>query len=137
MVYKNYKNHSFWVRRDVPQGSVLGPVLLSFFTNDLSASLPSSISCAFYADDLVIWSSSLSVPAAVEATQGTLILLECWSEYWCLSLNPGECEDSFILGDPRQTNLQSHLLLFNCHLQLLLGSPLTTLFSKTCFFAEG
>ena len=42
------------------------------FINDLPASLPSSVSCSLYADDLVIWSSSPSVQTAVEAIQGAL-----------------------------------------------------------------
>ena len=72
VVYQNHKSRSFRVRRGVPQGSVLGPVLFSLFINDLPASLPSSVSCSVYADDLAIWSSSPSVPTAVEATQGAL-----------------------------------------------------------------
>ena len=69
VVFQNYKSRSFRVRRGVLQGSVLGPVLFSLFINDLLASLPSSVSCSLYADDLAIWSSSPSVPTAVEATQ--------------------------------------------------------------------
>ena len=72
MVYQNHKSRSFRVRRGVPQRSVLGPVLFSLFINNLPASLPSSVRCSLYADDLVIWSSSPSVPTAVEATQGAL-----------------------------------------------------------------
>ena len=34
------------------------PVLFSFFINDPLASLPFSVSCSLYADDLAIWSSS-------------------------------------------------------------------------------
>ena len=112
VVFQNHKSRSFRVRRGVPLGSVLDPVLFSLFINDLSASLFSSVSCSLYADDLAICSSSPSVPTAVEATQGALFRLERWSEYWCLPLNPSKCEASFFSVDPHQANL------------LLLRSPL-------------
>ena len=90
VVYQNHKSRSFRVRRGVPQESILGPVLFSLFINDLPAFLPPSVSCSLYADDLAIWSSSPSVPIAVEATQGVLFRLKRWSEYWCLFLNPSK-----------------------------------------------
>ena len=76
MVFQNHKSRSFRVRRGVPQRSVLRPVPFSLFINDLPASLPSSVSCPLYANDLAIWSPSPSVPTAVEATQGALFRLE-------------------------------------------------------------
>ena len=100
----------------VLQGSVLGPVLFSLFINDLPASLPSSVSCSLYADDLAIWSSSPWVPTSVEATQGALFRLERWSKYWCLPLNPSKCEASFSV-DPHQANLQLNLLLLGSRLR--------------------
>ena len=84
---------------------------------DLPASLPSSISCSLYADDLAIWSSSPSVPTAVEATQEALFRLERWSEYWCLPLNPSKCEASFFSVDPHQDKLQPNLLLLGSRLR--------------------
>ena len=62
VIYQNHKSRSFRVRRGVPQGSVLDPVVLYLFINDLPAFLPSSVSCSLYADDLAIWSSSPTVP---------------------------------------------------------------------------
>ena len=117
VVFQNHKSRSFRARRGVPQGSVLGPVLFFLFINDLPASLPSSVSCSPYADDLAIWSSSPSVPTAVEATQGALFRLEHWSEYWCLPLNPNKCEASFFSVDPHQANLQPNLLLLGFRLR--------------------
>ena len=117
VVFQNHKSRSFRVHRGVLQGSVLGSVLFSLFINDLPASLPSSISCSLYTDDLSIWSSSPSVSTAVEATQGALFRLECWSEYWCLPLNPSKCEASFFSVDPHQSNLQPNLLLLGSHLR--------------------
>ena len=111
VVYQNHKSRSFRVRRGVPQGSVLGPVLFSLFINDVPASLPSSVSCSLYADDLAIWSSSPSVLTAVEATQGALFRLERWSEHRCLTLNSSKCEASFFSVDPHQASLQPNLLL--------------------------
>ena len=61
VVYQNHKSRSFRAGRDVLQGSILGLVLFSLFINDLPASLSSSVSCFFYADDLAIWFSSPSV----------------------------------------------------------------------------
>ena len=115
MVYQNHKSRSFLVCRGVPQGFVLGHELFSLFINDLPASLPSSVSCSFYADDLTIWSFSPLVPTAVETTQGALFRLERWYEHWCLPLNPSKCEASFSV-DSHHASLQLNLFLLNSHL---------------------
>ena len=117
VVYQNHNSRSFRVRRGVPQGSVLGPVLFSLFINDLLASLSSAISCSLYTDDLAIWSISPSVPTAVDATHGALFRLERWSEYWCLPLNPSKCEAFFFSVDPHQANLQPNLPLLGSRLR--------------------
>ena len=133
VVFQNHKNRSFRVRRGVPHGSVL----FSLFINDLPASLPSSVSCSLYADDLAIWSSSPSVPTAVEATQGALFRLERWPEYWCLPLNPSKCEASFFSVDPHQANLQLNLFLLYSRLRF---NPTPTFlgvtFDRTLFLSK-
>ena len=117
VVYQNHKSRLFRVLQGVPQGSVLGPVLFFLFINDLPASLSSSVSCSLYADDLAIWSSFPSIPTAVKATEGALIRLKRWSEYWCLPLNSSKCGASFFSVDPHQANLQPNLLLLNSRLR--------------------
>ena len=137
MVYRNHKSRFFRVRRGVPQGSVLGPVLFSLFINDLPGSLPSSVSCSLYAADLAIWSSSPSVPTAAEATQGALFRLERWSEYWCFPLNPSKCEASFFSVDPHQANLQPNHLLLGSRLHFNPNSTfLRVIFYRTLSFTK-
>ena len=69
---------------------------------------------------LTIWPfgpPSPSIPTAVEATQGALFQLDCWSEHWCLPLNPSKCEASFFSMDRHQANLQPNLLLLGSRLR--------------------
>ena len=137
VVYQNHTSSSFQVCRGVPQGSVLGPVLFSLFINDLPNSLPSSVSCSLYADDLAIWSSSPSVPTAMEATQGAPFRLERWSEYWCLPLNLGKCEASFFSVDPYQAKLQPNLFLLGSLLHFIIAAIfLGVTFDRTFFFSK-
>ena len=95
---------------------------------DLFASLPSSVSCSLYVDNLAIWSSFPSVSIVVEATQGALFQLERWSEYLCLLLNLSKCEGSCFSVDSHQANLQPNLLLFNSHLRF---NPTSTFLGVT------
>ena len=81
------------------------------------ASLPSSVSCSLYAGNQTTWFSYLSVPAAMEATQGAMFRLERWSEYWCLPPNPSKCGTSFFSVDSHQANLQPNLPLLTSRLR--------------------
>ena len=136
MVFQNHKSRSFRVRRGVSQGFVLGPIFFSLFINNIPASLPSSVSCSLYADNLAIWSSSPTIPTTVEATQGALFRLERWSEYWCLPLNPSKCEAPLLSVYPNQANLQPNSLLLGSRLRF---NPTPTFLGVTfdrtfCFF---
>ena len=52
----------------------------------------------------------------MEATQGALIRLETWSEYWCLPLIPSKRE-AFLLVDLHLNNLQPHLFFYQLPLR--------------------
>ena len=75
----NSYSRPFGLRKDVPQGSVFGPVLFFLFINDLSTFLPSSVKVSLYADDLAIWAISPSVECATAKVQAALNRLVEWS----------------------------------------------------------
>ena len=112
-------SRSFRIRRGVPQGSVLGPVLFILFVDDITKNLPRDAHASLYADDLAIWSSSPDPLKASSVVQSSLAVLETWSNLWRLPLNPKKCESSFFSTDPHQATFQPRLnllgfpLLFN------------------------
>ena len=69
-------NRSFRIRRGVPQGSVLGPVLFILFVDDITKDLPRGAHAYRYADDLAIWSSSPELLKASSVVQSSLTVLE-------------------------------------------------------------
>ena len=102
----NSYSRPFRLRRGVPQGSVLGPVLFSLYINDLPTFLPASVKTSLYADDLAIWASSPRVESATAVVQAALNRLVEWSSKWRLPLNPLKCETSFFSLDPYQSRIQ-------------------------------
>ena len=110
----------FRIRRGVPQGSVLGPVLFILFVDDITKDLFRGAHASLYADDLAIWSSSPDPLKASSVVQSSLAVLETWSNLWRLPLNPKKCESSFFFStDPHQATFEPRLnllgfpLLFN------------------------
>ena len=101
----NSYSRPFRLRRGVPQGLVLGPVLFSLYINDLPTFLPASVKTSLYADDLAIWACSPSVECATSVVQAALNRLVKWSSKWRLPLNPLKCETSFFSLDPYQSRI--------------------------------
>ena len=113
------RSRSFRIRRKVPHGSVLGPVLFILFVDDITKDLLRGAHASLYADNLAIWSSSPDPLKASSVVQSSLTVLKAWSNLWRLPLNPKKCESSFFSTDPHQATFQPRLnllgfpLLFN------------------------
>ena len=133
MVFQNHKSSSFRVCQGDSQQSVLDPVLFSLFIIDLLASLPSSVSCSLYADDVAIWSSSSWSPLWWRPHKEL-----CFD--WSASLNTGvflsikanvrppssRWIPTKLTSSP--TSSYSAPTSISIPLQLFLGSPSSTLF---------
>jgi len=83
--------HSDWVQvtSDVPQGSVLGPLLFLVFVNDIPKWISSSV--WMFADDTKVW-TWISAPEDGECLQEDLNRLTSWSDKWNLDFHPEKCK---------------------------------------------
>ena len=73
----------------VPQGSVLGPILLLIFINDLDGDLSSKV--LKFADDTKVF-RTVKTDADKETVQDDLTKLVKWSEKWQMLFNFGKCK---------------------------------------------
>ena len=71
------------LEREVPQGSILGPVLFSVYINDLPVSLGEA-NTDMYADDTTLWSSSKSCNEIQQTSQNALNIIEQWFAVNCI-----------------------------------------------------
>ena len=73
---------------DVPQGTVLGPLLFLIFINDLTESITSSVK--LFADDCLVYRTIHSSNDAIQL-QEDLVQLGLWVNSWQMTLNPHKC----------------------------------------------
>ena len=84
----------------VPQGSVLGSLVVLLYINDLLTEISSTI--WLYADDVIIYRPIVSIDMLL--LQQDLEILAQWAKDWLVTFNLSKCE---------------HLLITNKHLPIL------------------
>ena len=76
------------VTSDVPQGTVLGPLLFLIFINDLTESITASVK--LFADDCLVYRTIHSTNDVIQL-QEDLVQLGLWVNSCQMTLNPRKC----------------------------------------------
>jgi ribonucleases P/MRP protein subunit RPP40 len=74
----------------VPQGSVLGPVLLIIFVNDFTCCISDNENVKLFADDAQIY-TVINSNVSSNQLQNSLVLIAVWAGNWQLSLSASKC----------------------------------------------
>ena len=88
VVLEGEHSHSVPVTSDVPQGSVLGPLMFLMFINDLPCYVKSRV--RLFSDDTVIY-LTIKSESDCPQLQDDLHSLEKWECDWCTEFNPSKC----------------------------------------------
>jgi hypothetical protein len=75
---------------DVPQGSVLGPILFLIYINDIDSVCCGDSHLQLFADDAKLY-SSISIGSPSVSLQQSLDNLTSWANAWQLKINIGKC----------------------------------------------
>ena len=93
---------------EVPQGSVLSPLLFLIYVNDLPKPHHRQNSKSQFADDTALWAASRNVHIAAKLLQKELRKLAKWCAKWRIKLNPEKTKviifsRSYLAGKPEPT----------------------------------
>ena len=111
--FENSRSPYHHMHSGVPQGSILSPTLFLIFIDDIVESLPPSIECSLFSDDLALWTSSPSVDDVTRHLQAGLDAITQWSLRWKMTLSTEKSEVTLFTSDSRQANLQPRLMINN------------------------
>ena len=97
----------------VPQGSILGPLLVLIYRNDLSDNLTSN--AKLFADDTSVFSVVYDVnTSAKELNDWALIIVNDWAFQWKMSFNPDPSKQAQEIIFSRKSKRSTHPpLIFN------------------------
>ena len=100
-------------KNGVPQGSVLSPTLFILMINNILPNPRPRIKISFFADDIVIWTSSSHKLTCMTRLQTALDSLQTWSDNWGLRFSPNKTKAVIFM---RPTLRNSHRYRNHAHL---------------------
>ena len=96
------------VSSGVPQGSVLGPILVLACINDLPEQVNSRV--RLFADDTALYLAIYSTTES-DVLQTDLAILEQWEKMWDVQLNPSKCQVLQITKRQRPSTLSTFYIM--------------------------
>ena len=90
VVVEGSKSISSPVTSGVPQGSVLGSLLVLLFINDLPSVLDPTTRCKLFAEDCLVYGDTKTIQDQIQL-QRDLHALENWGTQWGMSFNMDKC----------------------------------------------
>ena len=114
---------SVWacVNAEVPQGSILGPLLFLIYINDLSDNLSSNVK--LFADDTSLFSVTHDVNVSVRELNDDVTKISNWALQWKMSFNPDVNKQAQEVIFSRKTKGDIHPpLVFNNNIVLQVNS---------------
>ena len=123
------------VLSDVPQGSVLGPVLFLIFKNDLPDNIRSSV--RLLADDCVLY-RNIKPPTDCQILQDDLNSLGQWETDWQMKFNVAKCHSMRVTRHHPSNQIHFNYSLHQQTLEQIesakyLGITITDNLGSTCF----
>ena len=91
VVLENAASHWSPVTSGVPQGSILGPLLFTFFIKDLLDEAAYGVKVALYADDTKLY-RNVSSAEHCDLIQDTLFNMHVWSQRNNIRFNTSKCK---------------------------------------------
>lgn len=85
-------SNQFPIKAGVPQGSLLGPILFSLYINDIPGPNNRNFKIGIYADDTVIYGTSMSNKVIVKNLNETLNNINIWCTKWRVKINAAKSE---------------------------------------------
>ena len=119
VVIEGHKSSWALVQQGVPQGSLLGPLLFSIYTNDMP-SIVSNSSINMYADDTALYASDKNIIAAASRATKDLAAIQNWCKDNCLQINHKKNFAMFLARNKvelQNGRNQAHILLDGSALQ--------------------